>query len=459
MELSLQVQQKQILSQKMQQSVEILQMNAVTLSEYIREFAEENPLVEWNEEKEPVQQENTELLQKLEWLEEADEQNRSLYRMEHEQEEKERETNAFGRKEGQSLREFLLFQINIQKIPAGHKAVLRFLAESTAESGYLEKDAIEMMMEKYPMKKSTAARILAQFQTLEPSGVGARNLQECLLIQLKQKNASALSMKVTRNYLDELAKNRLSYIAKAEKISMERLMRALQEIRSCQPKPGSGFAGEDSVQYVVPDVLVERRGEEFIVTTNTTVMPRLTVSHSYVKLLREKADAQTEEYITEQLKRAEWALQCISRRESTLQQVVEAIVEKQRNFFSEPQGQLVPLRLVDIAEQLNIHESTVSRAVKEKYLQCERGVFPLHTFFSKAMAKAETAENISADSIKNRLRAIIDAEEKTEPLSDRELTERLTAEGVQICRRTVAKYREAMGIAGASGRKRYDAEK
>ena len=146
MELSLQVQQKQILSQKMQQSVEILQMNAVTLSEYIREFAEENPLVEWNEEKEPVQQENTELLQKLEWLEETDEQNRSLYRMEHEQEEKERETNAFGRKEGQSLREFLLFQINIQKIPAGHKPVLRFLAESTAESGYLEKDAIEMMM-------------------------------------------------------------------------------------------------------------------------------------------------------------------------------------------------------------------------------------------------------------------------------------------------------------------------
>ena len=127
--------------------------------------------------------------------------------------------------------------------------------------------------------------------------------------------------------------------------------------------------------------------------------------------------------------------------------------------FSGPQGQLVPLRLVDIAEQLDIHESTVSRAVKEKYLQCERGVFPLHTFFSKAMAKAEAAENVSADSIKNRLRAIIDAEEKTKPLSDRELTERLTAEGVQICRRTVAKYREAMGIAGASGRKRYDAEK
>lgn len=213
------------------------------------------------------------------------------------QEEKERETKPSQEKEGQSLREFLLFQINIQKIPAGHKAVLRFLAESTAESGYLEKDAIEMMMEKYPMKKSTAARILAQFQALEPSGVGARNLQECLLIQLKQKNASALSMKVTRNYLDELAKNRLSYIAKAEKISMERLMRALQEIRSCQPKPGSGFAGETMCNMSCRMFWWSARGEEFIVTTNTTVMPRLTVSHSYVKLLREKADAQTEEYI------------------------------------------------------------------------------------------------------------------------------------------------------------------
>ncbi len=456
MELSLQVQQKQILSQRMQQSVEVLQMNVVTLSEYVREFAEENPLVEWSEAEESVLEEKSELLQRLEWLEEADEQNRSFYRMEHEQEEKERETNVFEKKEGQSLREFLLFQINTQKIPSGHKAVLRFLAESTDESGYLEKDAIEMMMEQYSMKEATATRILAQFQALEPTGVGARDLQECLLIQLKQKQASALALKLVKNYLDALAKNRYSHIAKAEGVSVAQLMRALQEIRSCQPKPGSGFVGEEQVEYVVPDVLVERRGGEFVVTANTTVVPRLHINHSYVKLLREKADEQTEEYIAEQLKRAEWALQCIARRESTLQQVVEAIVEKQKEFFLEPQGQLVPLRLADVAELLDIHESTVSRAVREKYLQCERGVFPLSAFFSKAIVQAE--EDVSADYIKNRLRAIIDAEEKSKPLSDRELTERLAAEGVRICRRTVTKYRENMGIAGASGRKRYDTE-
>ena len=204
---------------------------------------------------------------------------------------------------------------------------------------------------------------------------------------------------------------------------------------------------------MIPDILVEHKNDELIVTVNGNVIPRLNISHAYVKMLREGTTAETEEYISEKLKQAEWALQCISRRESTLQQVAECIVCRQHIFFKEPHGQLVPLRLADVAEELGIHESTVSRAVKEKYLQCDRGVFPLHTFFSKAMA-AE-GETVSADSIRDRLKTIIEEEDKKKPLSDRELTEKLVDEGIQISRRTVAKYREAMGIAGASGRKEY----
>lgn len=453
MELSLQLQQKQVLSQKMQQSVEILQMNALALSEYAKELAEENPLLEWSEEEGMAEIKKEKLLQKLEWLEEADEQNRSLYRMEQEQEEREREDSRFGRTEGQSLREYLLFQINILKIPEDNKKVLRFLAESTAESGYLEADAVECLIERYQLKETTAARILSEFQTLDPPGVGARDLRECLLIQLKQKNASPTTIKIVETHLDDLAKNHLSRIAKALKLRQEELAAALEEIRACQPKPGSGFAGEGAVEYVIPDILVERKGEELTVTVNGAMLPRLHISHAYVKLLREKADAETEEYIAQKLKQAEWALQCITRRESTLQQVAEYIVEHQKAFFLCPHGQLAPLRMADVAEGLGIHESTVSRAVKEKYLQCERGVFSLHAFFSKAMAKKE--ETVSVDSIKERLRAIIEEEDKQKPLSDRELTELLTAEGFQISRRTVAKYREAMGIAGASGRKKY----
>ena len=160
MELSLQLQQKQVLSQKMQQSVEILQMNALAISEYAKELAEENHLLEWSEEEGMAEIKKEKLLQKLEWLEEADEQNRSLYRMEQEQEEREREDSRFGRTEGQSLREYLLFQINILKIPEDNKKVLRFLAESTAESGYLEADAVECLIERYQLKETTAARIL-----------------------------------------------------------------------------------------------------------------------------------------------------------------------------------------------------------------------------------------------------------------------------------------------------------
>ena len=452
MELSLQLQQKQTLSLRQQQSVAILQMNTLALSEYARELAEDNPLVEWSEEEEP--RNGQKLLQRLEWLEEADGENRSFYRAE--QEADEREDARFGSKDGQSLREYLIFQINTREIPEGHKVVLRFLAESTAESGYLEADAVEMMMEKYPMKKVTASRILKEFQSLDPVGVGARDLRECLLIQLKQKGASELAVKLVESYLEEVARNRLSYLAKQLKTAVGEIAAALQEIRSCQPKPGSGFVGEERVEYVVPDILVEHKNGVLTVTVNGSVIPHLTISHAYVQMLREGADGETEEYIAEKLKQAEWALQCISRRESTLQQVAECIVRRQEAFFTKRQGQLAPLRLADVAEELGIHASTVSRAVQEKYLQCDRGVFPLHAFFSKAMTKGEETGTISADSIRERLKTLIGEEDKRKPLSDRELTEKLVAEGIQISRRTVAKYREAMGIPGAGGRKEYE---
>ena len=447
MEISLQLQQKQILSLKQQKSVEILQMNTLALYEYARELAEDNPLIEWNEE--DGVQEN--LLQKLEWLEEDDMENRSLYRVEYESDEQ--EAARFGRKEGESLREYLLFQINTKKIPEGHKIVLRFLAESTAENGYLEADAIDMMVERYPMKESTAMRILAEFQSLDPVGVGARNLKECLLIQLKAKGASHLSVLLAENYLEELAKNRLSYIAKQMKVAVGEVNEALQEIRSCQPNPGSGFSGEGQTEYVIPDILVEHIDDALVVTVNSGVVPHLNISHSYIRMLRSGTAAETEQYISEKLKQAEWALQCISRRESTLRQVAECIVRRQHIFFAEPHGQLVPLRMADVAEELGIHESTVSRAVKGKYLQCERGIFLLDAFFSQAMAAAEGA--VSADSIKEKLKGIIAAEDKKKPLSDRELTEKLVDEGIQISRRTVAKYREAMEIPGAAGRKSF----
>ena len=453
MDLSLQLSQKQVLSQRMQQSVEILQMNTLALSEYAKTLAEENPLLEWEEEPPFGTERGERLLQKLEWLRENDEQNRGGYRVE-EENEGERENGRFGRGNAESLREYLLFQINILKEGERKKRVLRFLAESTEENGYLEAGALDVAKERYHITAEQAEGLLHLLQTLDPPGVGARDLRECLLIQLKQKGASGPACRIVEDFLSELAKNRLGYIARKLGASEEAVCAAAEEIRGCEPKPGRGFFSGKPVEYVVPDVLVERERDELTVMLNGFAAPRLRLSYSYVKLLRQGAGAETEEYIAKKLKQAEWALQCIAKRESTLKQTAEEIVERQKEFFLRMDGQLRPLRMADVAQSIGVHESTVSRAVKDKYLQCDRGVYPLAAFFSTALATGGT-DAVSADSVKQRLRALIEREDKTKPLSDRELTELLQGEGVRISRRTVAKYREGMGIAGAAGRKRY----
>lgn len=453
MDLSLQLAQKQILSQRMQQSVEILQMNAIMLSEYIHDLAQENPLLEWQDISVEQPEKDDKLLRKLEWLEEADEQNRSMYRVEQEVETDSKD--CVGKRERESLREYLLFQINILKVDEGVKRVLRFLAQSTEESGYLEQGALEAAEEKFHIKEKCSADVLSILQSLDPPGVGARNLEECLLIQLKQKNPSRLAIIMVEKYLPDLAKNRISHVAKQLKVSFEEAKAALDEIRSCEPKPGRGFISEKPVEYIVPDLFVEISEGELNITMNRSAAPKLFVSQSYLKLLREGASQETKEYISTKLKQAEWAIQCISKREETLLETANCIVSHQKEFFLHPDGQLKPLRMADIAGCMQVHESTVSRAVRDKYLQCNRGVFPLHAFFSKALSSEGTG-TISADSIQQKIRLMINGENRKKPFSDRELTEKLQEEGIQISRRTVAKYRESMGIAGASGRKCYD---
>lgn len=444
MKVSLELRQKQVLSQRQQQSVAILQMNQLSLAEYEKEAAEENPFLEWEDM--PPSEKQERLLQKLAWLEESDEQNRGLYCVEREAADAPEPDDV----PMQTLREYMLFQIHMLKIEQRQKRLLCFLAENTAENGYLPCDILPALMERYAIREDTAKQILHRFQKLEPIGIGARDLRECLLLQLRRKKASPLACQIAEVHLEALAKNRLAYLAKKLQASMEEVQAAAAEIRACEPKPGRGFAG-GAVEYIMPDVLVEREGGRLLVQLSGEVLPRLRISHAYAKLLREGANAQTADYIAQKMKQAEWTLQCIARRESTLRQVAECIVRRQAAFFDGRRGRLAPLRMADIAQELGVHPSTISRTVKEKYLQCERGIFPMQAFFSQELA-AE-GESVSADCICESLRELIDAEEKRKPLSDRELAERLQAAGIQISRRTVAKYRESMGIAAAAGRK------
>ena len=450
MDLSLEITQKQILSQRMQQSVEILQMDTLALSEYAKDIAQENPLLEWEEEP-PSETEEMTLLRKLEWLEEADEQNRGFYKEELE-DTRERDDSRFTAIAGGSLREYLLFQIGLLKETEETKRVLRFLAESTEASGYLEEGAQDAARKKYGLTEKKAEELLTLFQNLDPAGVGARDLRECLLIQLEKTEAEPFVLSLVKEHLEDLGKNRIAQIAKAEKVTKEAVLSALAVIRECEPKPGRCFADASPVEYVMPDVFVEREGKGLSVRLNSGTMPALTISRRYMAILRGGADEKTKEYLTKKLKQAEWVMQCIRKRESTLLETARCIADRQQDFFLNRDGELSPLRMADVAEALSCHESTVSRAVQGKYIQCERGVFPMHYFFSTALG-GEGEKAVSAESVKNRLKKLIEAEDRKKPLSDRALTEQLEREGIRISRRTAAKYRESMGIPTASGRK------
>lgn len=451
MDLSLQTQQKQVLSPKMQQSAKILQMNTLALSTYLREIAEENPLLEWEEDTISSEKDDT-LLQKLEWLQDADEQNRSYNQIEFDSE-NERENNICRKKEDMGLREYLMFQINILSVNQKNKQVLRFLVENIMESGYLEADALETAMIKFHLSSPYAEETLRLLQSLEPSGVGARNLKECLLIQLQQKNASTTAQAIVQFYLEDLGKNHLSHIAKKLHLSTSALTDALTEIKACQPKPGNGFSSHLPVEYILPDVYVQKKETDLIVVVNSGKAPRLFIHPGYKKLLRQDLPKETKTYIMQKLRQAEWAVQCVNRREETLRKTTKAIVLAQRNFFLLPKGELAPLRMQDIAKALHIHPSTVSRAVKDKYLQCEKGTFPLSYFFIKGLAHGE--KQISTSYIRKQIRTLIEREDKTHPLSDRMLMEKLQEQGIDISRRTIAKYRELLQIPNTAQRKRH----
>lgn len=454
MDLSMQLAQKQVLSQKMQQSVEILQMNTTSLYEYMQNLVEENPVLEWKEGAGAEPPKENELLKKLEWLEESDEQNRGFYSIEKENE-NERDENKYARKKETTLTEYLLHQIHILKVDGCLRETLMLMAESVESSGYLKEDALLHIKSEYSLNDKKLEDAVKIFQGLEPVGIGARSLQECLLIQLHAKGASLLAIEIAQSYLEDLARNKMTGIAKSTKSCLDDVLDAAGEIRDCEPKPGSGFSDGQQVIYVSPDVYVITNEEgELGVFLNNAAAPHIYISNAYVSMVRSGVSEETEDYIANKLRQAEWAMQCISKRESTLLETARSIVKMQENFFMEVDGQLNPLRMMDIAEMMQVHESTISRAVRDKYLQCDRGTFPLSSFFSKALSD-EGEGSVSADSIKQKIRQLIEDEDKEKPLSDQQIADILQGEGTQISRRTIAKYRESLGILRTSMRKQY----
>jgi len=320
---------------------------------------------------------------------------------------------------------------------------------------------VQTVAEETEFSTDEVLAVLKEIQTFDPHGVGARDLRECLLIQLDARGErECLAWRMIHDHFDHLVNRRFPEIARLLKASVHEVQDAADGIASLHPRPGTLVSSEDP-KYVVPDLLVERVDDEYVVMLNDRNVPRLRISAAYGDVIaanKRKPDAtdaekQTREYIQGKLASAKWLIQTIEQRRRTMIKVMNCIVREQREFFDKGIAFLRPLTLAAVARQIDMHESTVSRVCSAKYVQTPRGVFELKFFFSSGL-ETDDGEDVSARTAKDIIKTLIDEEDKKEPLSDQRIAELLHERGLHIARRTVAKYREQLSILPARFRRR-----
>lgn len=351
------------------------------------------------------------------------------------------------------LEEHLIRQVRMLDISNEQKTLLAKIIGNLENDGFLgcTHDELAQACEASLQEIQDAIDIL---RTFDPIGVGARDLAECLLFQLEHRGqAETLEAQIVRKHLDKVERRRYDQIAKEEATTVERVYAAVQAIRALDPRPARQFE-DDSTRYITPDVYVYKVAGEYVITLNEDGMPRLRVSPYYLKLLQnqDQQDPTHRAYLHERLKAASWLIKSIHQRQRTIYRVTESIVKFQKDFLDHGISRLRPLILKDVAEDIGMHESTVSRVTTNKYVHTPQGTFELKYFFTTGIKSSDG--DVSSSSIKERIRAIIASESETKPISDQEIVDLLKREQIEIARRTVAKYRESLGILSSSKRKR-----
>lgn len=453
MELIQSQSQQQQLNQQQIQSLELLQMSAQELEEYLQELTQENPVVELETgRQEGDDAREDELFDRLSWLEDNDQQNRYYQHVDKEELDPLARAGTSGGLE-ETLFRFLSRQLYQKDLDEDDAQGVRYLAACLDGDGYL-RTPLEELARNLGRPKRDLERWLTILRSLEPAGVGAETLSQCLELQLCRIHETGPALEIVRHHLEALARKQYRAIAARLNISVEEAVRAEQLIRELEPRPGAPFEQPEQVQYILPDVFVEEADGALTVRLRGRERPPFQISGYYRNLLRETEDGEVREYLGEKMRQADGVLRALEQRGETLLRCARAIVERQEAFFREgPQG-LVPLRLADVAQALELHESTVSRAVREKYLQCSRGVYPLNYFFSRRAAVQGEGGTVGGRGARALLRRLVDQEDKEHPLSDQKLCLAMEELGCPVSRRTVAKYREELGIPGAAGRKR-----
>lgn len=461
MRLNLDNTQRQTLSPQMLQYMRILQFSSLELKEHIEKMACENPVMELENTDttglETTRQERLRDIQrKLDWLSSSDRQNSVYYSDDSGKNREEYISDMHDA--GDSLAEYLRAQLLDAPYMGKERKILEYLINSLDSRGYYT-EPISSTADFFGEPAFVIEELLDVVQSLDPAGVGARDLRECLLLQIRRKKGhSYLAQQIIEDGLEELGRRHIQQLMNRFQVSREELLNAVKEISALNPKPGNSFNDHSGICYVTPDVLVVKLERTFGILTTDHQIPSVSISAYYRNLAQKCSDSETRKYLVEKIRQAETLQEEIRMRESTLSRISRVLVGKQLRFFEEGPGNKAPMSLQDIAAVTDLSISTVSRTLHSKYLQCSWGIYPMNYFLTPAFGSV-AAENgngtrdLTADAIHQRMREIIDSENKKKPLSDQKIVERLAAYDINISRRTVAKYRQLLGIPDKIGRR------
>lgn len=353
-----------------------------------------------------------------------------------------------------SLVEHLMSQVDLGQCDSEQKKILLFLMNSLDENGYLPMNN-EECAELLAVSTRQVEEAVAILHALDPAGVGARNLQECLLLQLQRKEErDPLAEKIISDYFIPFAERKWKAIAKELQIKLKEIQEIYDEIQLLNPRPASDFSSEPA-PYIVPDIAIKWEKGSLTVSIYDEVLPKIEFNQAYYEKLKRSQDKQVQQFIKEKYHDYQWLARSVEQRKETILKVALKIVEKQQEFFLYGPEKLKPMTMKELSEELGIHESTVSRAVREKYAQTPFGTFELKSFFSSAV-KTAASEEAGALEVKTLISKLIDEENKLKPLSDQELARLLQEKnGIIVSRRTIAKYRDQLGIPSSTKRKRF----
>ena len=440
--LKAELRQELKLTPQLLQSMQVLQMNSQELLEYLGKLSEENPLIE-QEDSPALRGAYEELRQKASWIDAG------LHGGTFAHEDSSMPERGAVAPETERLSAFLCDQLDRKRLPKPLLALCKYLAELVDEDGWLSQDDLDGLLD-LKIPQTLIDQALETVQNLDPAGVCARDLSECLVLQLKRQGAAPEVMEIAARFLPELGRKHYGPISRELGLTIEEIQAAEKVIASLDPHPGQAFQAAEPTVYVRPDVFIIELDGELQVVLNEYYLPRVSISDYYTRLLRESDEKETRVYLQRKMQQAKWLLNSLERRGSTLRSCAQAILDTQRPFFAGQTGELAPMKLTSLAEQLGVHPSTISRTARGKYLQCRQGTYPLRYFFSRAVSE----QGPSQQAVKRKLLELVKAEYPKRSLSDQKLVELLDAQGIQLARRTVAKYRLELGLGSSTARKR-----